>query len=385
MNTILISQKNSVVKIMLPTLFLTFVFCYTSFGNFESAKPLPESEYIEFLNKAAALAKANYEKIKTWQGEIGVEEDNYYYGAACQSLAPNEESENIRRRASLIEKFAVDVKNNKLYCAKSMPQIRYNAIDLKKDITLKSKPKFTSVISVVTADEYLSFMPDLNYGYSTKINGKWAGKMAVRLPIEKFKEDQWGYIRDPRKYFSEGHRMTWEDIEVLSNYLANPSPDIPPGKAPQISISTEGSNTHIKTRFYSSLECESCKNEFVNINMILDSSVEYNLIHREALDEKNEPLLTLDISYEKIDNIYVPKTIHLILFHPSDLKKSFDSKITFTKSILNAPIPSDTFTYKHLGLNENDVFRDEIQKKEYKYRDGNLIFVKNLDKKGKDD
>ena len=106
--------------------------------------------------------------------------------------------------------------------------------------------------------------------------------------------------------------------------------------------------------------------------------MEYNLIPREALNTNTEILQTLDITYESIDGICVPKTVHYVTFRSSDLKKSFDSKITFTKSILNVPIPAETFKYKNLGLKEGDVFKDEIQKKKYKYQNANLIFVSDL-------
>lgn len=375
------TMKNLIWRAMVTLFFLMFTY-NVSFG--QSLKPVPESEYVEFLDRAAAIMKANYEKINTWQGEFSIEENNYYYGEQCRSFNidandPAARSDAICRSISELQEFATDVKNNKLYCSKSMPKYKFKALDLDRDIVLNQL--YSPTVSIVTSDEYLSFMPNLNYGYGgKKINGKWAGRQAFRWPKERAKNEQWSDVRDPRKYFSEGHRMIWEDLEALRNHIANPSPDIPEGKAPQISIMTEGTKTYIKTRFYRSEDCNGCNPnlEFVNINMILDSSMEYNLIHREALNTNNEILQTLDITYESIDGICVPKTVHYVTFRSSDLKKSFDSKITFTKSILNVPIPAETFKYKNLGLKEGDVFKDEIQKKKYKYQNANLIFVSDL-------
>jgi len=375
------TKKNLILRAMVTLFLLMFTY---SVNFAQSLQPMPESDYVEFLNKAAALMKANYEKINTWQGEFSIEEDNYYYGEQCRSFDidandPASRSDSIRRSISIVQEFATDVKNNKLYCSKSMPKYKFKALDLDRDIILDRL--YSPTVSIVTPYEYLSFKPNFNYGYGgKKVNGKWSGSQAFRWPKEKAKNEQWSDIRDPRKYFSEGHRMIWEVLEALRNHIANPSPDIPEGKAPKISIMTEGTKTYIKTRFYRSEDCNGCNPnlEFVNINMILDSSVEYNLIHREALNTNNEILQTLDITYESIDGICVPKTVHYVTLRSSDLKKSFDSKITFMKSILNVPIHEETFTYKNLGLKEGEVFRDEIQKKEYKYQNANLIFVSDL-------
>jgi hypothetical protein len=361
------------------------MFTYSvSFG--QSLKSIPDSEYIEFLDRAAELMKDNYEKINTWQGEFSIEEDNYYYGEQCRSFNidandPAAHSDAICRSISELQEFATDIKNNKLYCSKSMPKYKFKALDLDRDIVLNQL--YSPTVSIVTPDEYLSFMPNFNYGYGGKrVNGKWAGRMALRRTLEKAKNEQWSDVRDPRKYFSEGNRMIWEDLEALRNHIANPSPNIPEGKAPQISIMTEDTKIYIKTRFYRSEDCKDCNPNlaFVNINMILDSSVEYNLIHREALDKNNEILKTLDITYESIDGVFVPKTVHYVTFRSSDLKKSFDSKITFTKSMLNLPITAEKFTYKNLGLKDGDVFKDEIKKKEYKFQNANLVFVADINK-----
>ncbi len=372
------TKKNLIPRAMVTLVFLMFTYS-VSFG--QSLQPVPESEYVGFLDRAAVLMKANYEKINTWQGEFSIQEDNYYYGEQCRSFNidandPAARSDALRRNISILQEFAIDIKNNKLYCSKSMPKYKFKALDLDRDIVLERR--YTPMVSIVTSDAYLSFMPNLNYGYGgKKVNGKWSGKKAFRLPVEKTKNEQWGDVRDPRKYFSEGHKMIWEDLEVLRNHIANPSPDIPEGKVPRISIMTEGTKTYIKTRFYRSEDCKGCnpRLEFVNINIILDSSVEYNLVHREALDTNNEILQTLDITYESIDGICVPKIVHYVTFRSSDRKKSFDSKITFTKSILNVPIPEETFTCKNLGLEDGDMFEDKVEGKEYKYENANLVLI----------
>jgi len=335
---------------------------------------MPESEYAEFLDTAEALTEANYEHISTWQGEISIQEDDYYYGKKCRYLAidaddPASGSNSICRSVSASSKFAVDIRNDKLYTALIQPIVKYKALDLDRDVDVKER--YSPVISIVTSDEYLNYEPSLTYGYDRKINGKWVGRKAFRWPVERVKGEQWGHVRDPRRYFFNGNRAIWEELYALRNFITNPSPDIPEGKAPQISITTENidghTRTHIKGGFYGSPDCTNCENEFVYIIMTLDDSVGLNLVRREVTNKTCKTLQTLDITYEKIEDVYVPKTIHYLIFRSSDGKIRFDSQITFTKSILNAPIPTETFNYSNLGLKDGDILSDKIANKEFQY------------------
>jgi len=382
MKTIMVYKKAMIIGVVL-ILFSLLVFNSASYGNSGTITPMPESEYAEFLDMAAAVIKANYEKISTWQGELNIQEDDYLYGGKWGPLLqidPNDpvfHSNSIRRSVSDSEKFAVDVRNNKLYTECGMPNVKSKALDLDRDFVKEGR--YSPAISIVTSDEYLSYEPNIRYGYETIINGKGAGRAAVRWAAEKARKNQWAHVRDPRRYFlADNKKAVWEELLLLRNLITNPSPDdIPPGKAPQISIATEDmgdhTKTHIKAGFHGSSDCTNCEDAFVYIIITLDSSVELNMVRREVTDKAGKTLQTLDITYEKIGHIYVPKTIHFVIFGKPDLKKHFDSWITFKKSILNAPIPAETFNYRNLGLKDDDRLIDKIEGKEYRYEDAALV------------
>ncbi|MFA5422948.1 MAG: hypothetical protein WC374_03745 [Phycisphaerae bacterium] len=377
MKTIMVYKKTSIIGVVLA-LFLLLIFNNISYGNSGTITQMPESEYAEFLDNAADVIKANYEKICTWQGEISIHEDNYYYDGKWGELfqidinEPAFYSNSIRRNVSQLEKFMVDVRNNKLYTECEMPIVKFKALDLDRDFVAKGK--YSPVISIVTSDEYLSYEPNIRYGYETIIDGKAAGSAAFRSSTEKARNEQWAGVRDPRRYFFTDNKKTvWEDLQAIRNYITTPPPDIPPGKAPQINITTEDmgdhTKTHIKAGFHGSPDCSNCENAFVYIIMTLDSSVGLNLVRREVTDEDGNTLQTLDITYEKIGNIYVPKTIHFVIFN------KFDSWITFTKSILNAPIPAEKFNYMNLGLKNDDRLIDKVAGKEFKIQNSELVEI----------
>jgi len=374
MKNILLRKRKLKVGIVLTTLSSLLILYSVSYGNDGSRQAMPETEYAEFLDTAAALTKANYENINSWQGEISIQEDDNYYGEKCRNLQidaddPASGSNRIRRSVSSSVKFTVDIQNDKLYTALAQPIVKYKALDLDRDIDVKER--YSPVISIVTSEEYLSYQPNHTYGYDRKINGKWAGRKAFRQPVRKVNGEQWGHVRDPRKYFFNGNRAIWEELQALSNFITNPATDIPEGKTPQISITTENiddhTKTHIKGGFYGSPDCTNCENEFVYIIMTLDSSVGFNLVRREVTSKTGKILQTWDITYEKNGDVYLPKTIHFVMFDSSEDKIRFDSQITFTKSILNAPISTETFNYSNLGLKDGDVFIDKILNKGFRY------------------
>jgi hypothetical protein len=265
-----------------------------------------------------------------------------------------------------------------------MPNVKSKALDLDRDL---AAGRYSPAISIVTSDEYISYEPNHRYGYDrdTIINGKWAGSAAFRWPLEKVSKEQWACVRDPRRYFlADNKKAVWEELDILRNHITNPSPDIPPGKAPQISITTEDmgdyTKTHIKAGFYGSPACTSCENEFVNIIITLDSSAGHNMTRREVTDKTGKTLQTYDITYEKIGNIYVPRTVHFVIFSSAEQKKNFDSLITFTKSILNAPLPADTFNYSKLGLEDGGRLIDKVNGKNFTYHAGNFVEIERKNK-----
>jgi hypothetical protein len=358
-------------------LFLLLILYSVSYGKNGSTQLMPEAKYVEFLETAAALTKANYENISTWQGEFRIEEDNYYYGEQCRHLpiAPNDpaiDSNSIRRSVTGFVKFVTDIPNNKLY-TELVPIVKYRALDLDKDIVMNTR--YSTIRSIVTSDEYLSYEPNHIYASDTVIDGKWQphSRAAFRRSVKEASKEQWGEVRDPSKYFFQDNRATWDNLYALRSVLTG---DVNSVIASHIHISiteekaTEGTKYHIKSQ----LSTPTNKDASIDIIMTLDSSVGFNLTSRKVVDRTGKTLQTLDLTYEEINGLYLPKSVHFVTFSPSG-QKPFDSQITFTKSILNMPIPAETFTYKNLGLEDGNKFIDKILDKEYIYQGQTLIEV----------
>lgn len=380
-------NKKKLVILAIPIVLSLLILYRLTYGTNESIQPVAESDYVTLLEAAASVTKGNYESITTWQGELMIEEDNYLYGEMCRDIpiAPNDpsvDSNSIRRRVTSLVKFATDIQNDKLY-TELIPTVKYKALDLERDVVVNEK--YSPIISIVTSQEYLSYQPDHIYGYRRDrlVNGKLQGKAAFKMPLEKVKREQWGHVRDPRSYFFQGNRTTWDYLYALRDTITGVT-DIPKGKAPQISMAIDGAGDNAKLRikggFHGNTECTDSEDAFVNIIVTLDSSTGFNMVRREVTDRTGKTLQTLDLTYERIGQVYVPKTVHFIIYRFTDQKKSFDSHITFTKSILNEPIRAETFTYRNLGLKDGERLFDYIQDRDYIYQNGELIAINNSKK-----
>jgi len=367
------------MRIIPTTLFYLAIQFNTSYGTEASIQEVAPSEYVSLLEGAAALIKSNYEAIATWQGELIVQEDDYYYGDKCRRIPilpgePAAASKSIRRSVTGLVNFALDTYNDKLY-TEFIPTVEYKALDLNRDVAVNEK--YSRIISIVTPEEYLSYQVDHVYAYRREnvLNGKVQGRAAFRLPLEKAKGQQWGHIRDPRRYFFESNRTMWDFLYTLRDTVAGKT-DIPKDKAPQISMAREDlgdshAKLHVKGGFHASPNCPSYDLEFLNITITLDSRVGLNMVRREVMDRSGRTLQTLDINYEEIGHVYLPKTVHFVIF--TGEQKLFDSRITFSKSIINELIPEETFTYRNLGLKDGEQLCDKTRDLDYLYQNGELL------------
>jgi hypothetical protein len=83
------------------------------------------------------------------------------------------------------------------------------------------------------------------------------------------------------------------------------------------------------------------------------------------------------LDYKQFGDVYVP-CYSLEQTFDVNGKLNKEQTITFKNQKVNEPIPTETFTYKNLGLKNEDEFIDKIAGKEYKYQDANLVFVSAL-------
>ncbi len=106
-----------------------------------------------------------------------------------------------------------------------------------------------------------------------------------------------------------------------------------------------------------------------------DGRFDYNASEFYVYPERPDglPSQGLNWRYRKVNNTYLPS-------HVSYLKPSADGKdilfqriLTLEKTILNEPLPAETFTVVGLGLKERERLLDRIERKAMIFIDGKLV------------
>jgi hypothetical protein len=330
------------------------------------------------LDVFISQAKANYEMIATWQGDLKIIEDNYFYDETIDDLAIDKDQElsdlrRVRRRVTASSRFAVEMSECKIF-SEWQPEAEY--VDLDTDRIIFVNEVYSPVRSILVPNKYMHYAPEHRYNASQVLvkNPGVEGSAAFLDPPHKAKNNYWANLRDPRQYFMIGRTTLWESLSVTRDILVEKGNPMIAGE-PYCSIKkieTDGATQYRYTGVYAqdplSLESISLKNLFV-----LDSSVAFNLVHREEILPHNDwPHAVHDISYQKIGGIFVPKTIHLQVFD-EHRRPLFESNISFTKSVLNERIPEKPFSIENLGLENGVRFIDRIKGVEYNYHDGKLF------------
>jgi hypothetical protein len=372
-------DKNGVVERLMVICSFLLITCNISSGVDKSWEPVEETMYKDILEIIEMHTKANYEKINLWQGKMDILESEDYYGdsatqeAYIDEKSPAAKSKHIRRIVTGTAEFAIDIVNDKLYCNLE-PQVKYRAVDLNLDAPVQENIRYSRIRSIVTPQEFITYEPDHNFGYSDSIlvSAKISGKAAFLDSPEKAKDRLAGDIRDPRMFFDFGkNEKIWETISTRRKVLSDEG-NITIAGRPHLSIAEIDADSHkqykITTLYFAS---QHDKNDYTKVELVVDSSVGYNAVKMETIYH-GIPRMSVNLTYEKIGDVFVPKTFHRILLN-NEGKCIFDSQSTLTKSIINELISEKTFTYENLGLQNGVRFVDNIKRIEYWYENGKLI------------
>jgi len=340
-----------------------------------AAEKIRESEYLGLLDTFSAETKANYEKIRSWQGEFAIDFQDYYYDHTVKFLNireddPARNSSAVVRRVNKLTNFVIDCANNRIFVAKNPPDVAYLSLDLHKEVTVDET--YSPAKAISTAEGYMHYEPDFSYGpLEVLISDEISGRAAFLDPPEKAKQDHGAILCDPREHFVAGHRKIWDDLILLKRNLQENGNRLTAG-VPRVEIEKVARNGHslykISAYYLNSTTDGTSRYEVIRI---LDESVAYNMVHYDEILPNGQQLRTKDLTYERINDVFLPKTIRRRSFN--DNRLVIDSTTTFIKSVLNQPVKPETFTIENLGLENGVRFIDNINSIQYIYKDGQLI------------
>jgi len=334
------------------------------------------------LEMLVSATRANYEKIKTWQGKISSESTYFYYeGKYAADLVKQQagitikEPNSLARTGESTTEFKIDLGKNILF----KNQKRSSPIDYinpDTETTYTSLDKSSETSKIIASEYEIESSP-----YTKKKDGtitSWLAEKKIRYPEQDLDES------DPRFCFSIG-RMPWVLLPMISEGVRryNKDPNGIEGK--------KGPNSA-----FSGVILEKAQTEKGAIyRVLINSSFEmqytfeekngFNPTHIESKNAKGIKISEGDIDWVKIQDIFLPAERRVTQYDGKDGRLRREVKLTFSDMQVNMPLSENTFSINNLGLKNGDKFVDKIANKEYKYQDANLIEVEKkseADKKG---
>jgi hypothetical protein len=337
-------------------------------GGFQKIDPNKVPDELAML---ATVTRANYEKIKTWQGKITFEDMIIYRGTYAADLVKRhaditiKEPNEVAQRAEGTTEFKIDLKNNILFKYMSWAKPT-EFIDFDKGVIYPSLSVSRWRTKIITGEYEIESLP-----YTFKKDGTILGRIG-RKQLHKPSQIDFDES-DPRHCFSIG-QPAWVTLSKMSEYVRNYNKD-PNGtvggmsKSDFDSVVLEKDQTAKGITYRMKLTVPGEGYEEITF----DGAKGFNPTYIEVKNGKGIKISKITIDFNEIDGIFLPSQRHVLQYDGTDGRLRREAKSTFSDMQVNMVFPENTFSLNNLGLCNGDKFIDKILDKEYTYKDGKLI------------
>lgn len=321
----------------------------------------------DILTMISEKTHSNYERIKTWQGEIDATVNAICEGLAAKRILQNKRScagknaEVVREhRRSKIE-FVADCEQNFFYAKKTRQNPR-QYIDVKtgKILCERSVPWYQA--SIGTPEYQINCRPDSKRGDSI------ATRKAIKKAAERNCASCSSDVFDPREFFLAIGPL-WETFPRMIKIINEHGEYGIDGYTLKVEERTDERITEYRIQIPGRVSPE----QYLFITMIFSSEKEFNIISLETTRTDGKLFQRKTWEYELVDGAYLPSKTTKQDFTGENAKLTYKRECIFRNLQINHSIPPETFTYKNLGLKNGDKFIDKILGREYTYQDEELI------------
>jgi len=365
-------MKDFEIKSIL-SIILVLLACSLALGQSEGFQAVESENVPGILSTITTKSKQNFEQIYTWQGEL--ESSRYFIHKGrmakgtferhtdAAGASPNE----IAELDSSFIVFRCDLDKGLFYSkvCRQTPTRYFDPAD-GRDLGTKS---ITDCGSHIVTGEYR-----LSSDTSVLRKGEVVQRKATKEKIEK---DDSSYVgRQPvylPGYLFDIDSQVWERYPEFAKILEEKGKYVFSGlamKAEQRTLSGD-LQYRIHEPFY--------MNAFDIRGWLINTYSEkagYNIIDSERITVDGKLMWRKSTEYQKVNGVYVPiRDTEETYSYESDFSLRTHKEWVFKNVRINEPIPAETFTYRNLGLKDDDKFVDKILDKEYIYKNEELVPV----------
>ncbi len=355
------NRKNFILKINLDIVFILLA-CNLAVGQSDTFEAVAPEKIPDILKTIAVKTKENFERIHTWQGEIEFSRSDrtinfrcdlskdQFYSSGCgetQFGYTDSADKNVGPKSSFM--CYSHILTNEYYISSGPSAWKKGTEEVTHRSATKQKVEKKDP-SCVTCNDYIVYDPRNLFDF---LSPPWKSYSKLAKTIE----EKGKFINEKGEYVNDGY--------VLKIEQGNLSGDI------QYRISVP---SRINLQGYSGI---------IWIIRTFSANAGYNMISYQAKRVDGPLVQQKNLEYQKINDVFIPTKYIYETFDYNNSSLQNREEEVFKNIKINEDIPAETFTYKNLGLKDGDKYIDKIEKKEYKYENKKLVFVKDINEPAK--
>ncbi len=331
-------------------------------GEFQ---PVDSNRIPEILNMISIQMRNNYDRIKTWRGEVRLSIVRIHEGATAEELfklntpGKGDIPAILLNRAEITVEFALNSAKDLLFVNHCEKPPHYTDFETGRDLgaTLIPDP-----IRAIATPEYY-----LHSRLNTTREGVVLNRKAVKTKREKGRmgcRSGMPPIYEPRDSFGAG-RTIRETLPLVLQYINEHGELNVDGHRLKVEEHKYGDVTRYRVQLPARISPEA----HIFLKMVFCSDKGFNIVSYEDTNPNDKVFQRLTWEYELVSGVYLPKKTTEEHFERPNGELSYHEESTFRNLQLNQPIPAETFEYTNLGLKNGDKFVDKIENKEYRYKE----------------
>lgn len=333
-------------------------------ANDNGYKIVDSSKVSDILSMLASTVKSNYEKIKTWDGQISEDSMITIKGETAKRLlkestnfVSDDSINEIQRYSSAKTDFKINIAKNQLLSISNYtePYI-YKEPEKEKCFTSKSLPNERIYIS--TPEHQTQIFP-----YTKTKDNITLSRIGI-----KEKPGRTISTNDPRIAFNMGGKTLWLLLSQFS--LSLQIPDI---EHYGVVIKEKSNGKKIIYR----VEISDPNENWPFTLFELNSETGFNYTYVENWFDKNSLLSKIVTEFVELNGTFLPKKWK-VSHYSSEGRLEREENFTVEKQQINKPVPENTFS-ERTYLKDGDKLRDEITKRQYTYIDKQFVEDKKKD------
>jgi hypothetical protein len=319
------------------------------------------------LTMLANVTKANYEKIKTWEGRILSESKTVLTMTAGPRFLEKQTGVKLAQepneltiiRERVIE-FKIDIETDSIY-KQTIHTKPLEYLDIKKNITYHASNSLSEMKSITLANEEVICFPNRK-----SKDGRILSRMARKR--DRYPSQTYAHDSDPRSCFNVGNPI-WIVLSQLSENLR---------------LSQQGS---VKKAFIVVLESAQAENSiiyrlqmtspsgvapYISEQFILDGRMGFNPTSIEVRNDKEIMITEVATDFIEVQGIFMPVQKQVIQNDGQSGLLREEEKWILSDIQINKSLPKDTFTLDNI-LQDGDDYVDETNNKKYRYKEGGKL------------